>query len=77
MIHDSYKKFVDVHSTMDQDVPLKEQFELERAEQNKEMKMMEGMVADSIEMSANILKDTNKHRDENEQLKRKLAMERE
>lgn len=37
---------------------------------------MQEMVADSIEMSATILKDTNKHRDENEKLKRSLASER-
>lgn len=41
------------------------------------MKKMQDMVADSIDMSASILKDTNKHRDENETLKRKIAKDHE
>ena len=59
-----------MNSSKDMEVPQKEAFELERIEYNKQNDAMQNMVADAIDMSATILKDTQKHREENEKLKR-------
>ena len=50
---------------------------MERVEYNKQNEAMQSMVSDAIDMSATILKDTQKHREENEKLNRQIKKEKE
>ena len=50
---------------------------MERVEYNKAIKIMEELVADTMDMSEVILRDTDKHQQENVNLKKMLKIERE
>ena len=75
-IRDNYEMYSANVDKLPHDANITEQFHLERLEYNKQNEIMQEMVKDTIETSANLLRQANKLEEENKVISKNLKDEK-